>query len=283
MTAELAIIREAQNEACSEEIEALAKNKPLPRKSTLLPCTAILVNRILRSNTRLRHSDDLPNDVQFPIILPKRNHVTRLVVKYHHESEGHQMGVNYHLREKYLVIHVREEAKRVNRECCECARHFRVQPVQQQMAPLPQIRLQMTTKPFANCAVDFGGPYLTVQGRGRSRAKRYLCLFLCLQTHCCHLEMATSLNTGAFLNAFVRMAARRGWPMKMLSDHGQLQRMTSNHGVTWYWNPPAAPHFGGVFESMMKSSKRAIYAVLNRKMQISMTKSYRQHSLESKV
>ena len=148
MTAELAIIREAQNEACSEEIEALAKNKPLPRKSTLLPCTAILVNRILRSNTRLRHSDDLPNDVQFPIILSKRNHVTRLVVKYHHESEGHQMGVNYYLREKYLVIHVREEAKRVIRECCECARHFRVQPVQQQMAPLPQIRLQMTTKPY---------------------------------------------------------------------------------------------------------------------------------------
>ena len=38
--------------------------------------------------------------------------------------------------------------------------------------------------------------------------------------------------------------------------------MTSGHGVTWYWNPPAAPHFGGVFESMIKSSKRAIHAVL---------------------
>ena len=256
-TAEIEIIRESQNEAYSEETEALAKKKPLPRKSTLLPCTPILINRILRSNTRLQHSDDLPDDVKFPIILPKRNNVTRLIVKYHYESEGHRMGVNYtinHLREKYLVIHVREEVKRVNRECCKCARHFRVQPVQQQMAPLPQIRLQMTTKPFANCAVDFEGPYLTVQGRGRSRAKRYLCLFFCLQTHCCHLEMATSLDTGTFLNAFVRMAARRGWPTKMLSDNGTnfvgaekeirdlvsqldhdlLQRMTSNHGVTWY-------------------------------------------------
>ena len=258
MTTEIEIIREAQNEAYSEEFEALSKNKPLSRKSTLLPCTPILFNRILRSNTRLRHSDYLPDDVKFPIILPKRNHVTRLVVKYHHESEGHQIGVNYtisYLWEKYLVIHVREEVKRVIRECRKCARHFRVHPGQHQMAPLPKIRLQMTTKQFANCAVDFGGPYLTVQGRGRSRAKRYLCLFLCLQTHCCHLEMATtSLDTGAFLNAFVRMAARRGWPTKMLSDNGtnfvgaekeirdlvrqldhdQLQRMTSNHGVTWY-------------------------------------------------
>ena len=82
------------------------------------------------------------------------------------------MGVNFtinHLREKYLVIHVREEVKRVSREFRECARRFKVQPVQQQMAPLPQIRLQMTTKAFANCAVDFGGPYLTIQVRGRSR------------------------------------------------------------------------------------------------------------------
>ena len=112
------------------------------------------------------------------------------------------MGVNYTINhlQKYLVIHVREEVKWVNRECRECARHFRVQ---QQMAPLLQIHLQMTTKPFANCAVDFGGLYLTVQVHGRSRAKRYLCLFLRVQTHCCDLEMATSLDTGAFLNAFV--------------------------------------------------------------------------------
>ena len=38
--------------------------------------------------------------------------------------------------------------------------------------------------------------------------------------------------------------------------------MTSNKGVSWKWNPPAAPHFGGVFESMIKSAKRAIFAVL---------------------
>ena len=48
----------------------------------------------------------------------------------------------------------------------------------------------------------------------------YLCLFLCLQTHCCHLEMATSLDVSGFMNALVRMTARRGWPKKMLSDNG---------------------------------------------------------------
>lgn len=279
------IIKETQCAEFREEIEALKQSQPLPRKSSILPFTPMMINGILRSNTRLRHSSDLSPDVKFPIILPKKNHVTALIVKYYHESEGHRMGVNFtinHLREKYLVIHVRQEVKRASKECRECARHFQVHPAKQQMAPLPQIRLEKTSRPFENCAVDFAGPYRTMQGRGRIRAKRYLCLFVCLQTHCCHLEMASSLETDAFLNAFIRMTARRGWPTQMLSDngtnfvgadkeirelvsqldHNHLQRMTANHGVNWHWNPPLAPHFGGVFESMIKSAKRAIYAVL---------------------
>ena len=35
-------------------------------------------------------------------------------------------------------------------------------------------------------------------------------------------------------------------------DQDKIQRMTSNKGVSWKWNQPAAPHFGGVFESMIK-------------------------------
>ena len=113
-----------------------------------------------------------------PIILLKRNHVTGLIVKYYHKLEGHQMGLNYtinHVREKYLVVHVREQVKRVMREYFECARRFQTKPAHQQMAPLPKIRLQQSSRPSESCAVDFGGPFLTKQGRGRVRAKRYLC------------------------------------------------------------------------------------------------------------
>ena len=153
-----------------------------------------------------------------------------------------------------MVIHARETVKKVIRECLECQRRFRGKPATQQMAPLPIIRLEVTMKPFTNCAVDYAGPYLTVQGRGKTRAKRYLCLFLCLQTHCCHVEMAWSLDTDGFLNALTRMVARRGWPRDMLSDNGtnfiggskeisqlvkqmdqdKIQRMTSNKGSNWH-------------------------------------------------
>ena len=47
-----------------------------------------------------------------------------------------------------------------------------------------------------------------------------LWLFLCLQTDCCHVEMACSFDTDGFLNALTRMVARRGWPRDMLSDNG---------------------------------------------------------------
>ena len=87
-----------------EEISVLKANKSLLRRISLLPFTPILIDGVLRSNTRLRHSEEFPAGVKFPIILPNKNHVPRLIVKFHHEREDHQMGVNYtinHLREKY--------------------------------------------------------------------------------------------------------------------------------------------------------------------------------------
>lgn len=285
VTSEEQIIKQTQEIVFPKEMAALTKGKPVPKTSSLLKLNPVLENGVMRSNTRLRNADAISKDVKFPIILPKKNHVTNLVVKYHHESEHHEMGVNFtinHLREKYLVAHARQEVKRCVSSCAECSRRFRIRPKTQQMAPLPGIRLEMTGRPFENCATDYGGPYFTKQGRGKARAKRYLCLFLCLQTHCCHLEMATSLDVSGFMNALVRMTARRGWPKKMLSDNGtnfvaaekeiralvaqldqkQIERATANKRITWYWNPPVAPHFGGVFESMIKSAKRAIAAVL---------------------
>ena len=120
-----------------------------------------------------------------------------------------------------------------------------------------------------------------MDGRGRPLVKRYLCLFVCLQTQCCHLELAASLETDAFLNGMRRMVARRGLPKLMLSENGsdyvgaareikelvhrmdqvKIQRLTSNQGIEWQFNPSEAPSFGGVFERMIKSAKRAIYAI----------------------
>ncbi|XP_067022918.1 uncharacterized protein [Acropora muricata] len=150
------------------------------------------------------------------------------------------------------------------------------------MAPLLEARLRFSFKPFAQTAIDFAGPLYTFQGQRKPRQKRWLCLFTCLETRAVHLEMAWGLNTDTFLNAFTRFTSRRRVPKEVISDRGtnfvgavgelkklvsqldrqQLLNKTAELGVTWRFNPPGAPHFGGVHEVLVKAAKKAIYAVV---------------------
>ena len=175
----------------------------------------------------------------------------------------------------------REEIREWEHQCYECRRR-KAKAGNQIMAPLPKIRLKMPLHAFSTSAVDFGGPFITVQGRGKRRAKRYLCLFTCLTSRAVHLEMAFGLDTDSFLNAFYRMVNRRGLPREMVSDNGtnfvgantelkeladkldkdKIKSSTANKGVIWYFNPPLAPHFGGIHETMIKAAKKATYAIL---------------------
>ena len=90
------------------------------------------------------------------------------------------------------------------------------------------------------------------------------------------------MDTDSFFNAFYRMVNRRGLPEEIISNNGtnfvsvekelcqlieQLDKnkiiaLTVNSGVKWHFNPPHDPHFGGVFETIIKSAKKAIYAIL---------------------
>ena len=57
---------------------------------------------------------------------------------------------------------------------------------------------------FTKTAVDFGGPFVTVQGRGKRREKRYLCLFTCMTTRAVHLEIAYELYTDSFCECLLQ-------------------------------------------------------------------------------
>ena len=106
-------------------------------------------------------------------------------------------------------------------------------------------------------------------------------MFICLATRAVHLEVAYSLGTDSFPNAFFRMTSRRGVPRDVLSDNGtnfvggvnelkelealdkeRIQDTTASYGVKWHFHPPFAPHFSGVHEVMIKAAKKAIYAIL---------------------
>ena len=93
-------------------------------------------------------------------------------------------------------------------------------PAKQIMAPLPELHTRTFLRAFSQISVDFGEPFITKQGRGKTRQKRYLYLFTCLATRAVHLKIAFSLDTDSFLNASFRMASRRGLPEDVVCDKG---------------------------------------------------------------
>ena len=264
----------------------MSKAKELPRHSKLLALKPKLDEEgLIRSDGRLVNAEYLPYDTRFPIILPRKNWVTKLIVKAHHEKGNHRLGTNQTLSSlstRFWIMQGREEIREYERECYGC-RRSKVMPAKQIMAPLPKIRLKLPLRAFGRVAVDYAGPFTTIQGRGKQRAKRYLCLFTCLLSRAVHLEIAYSMDTDAFLNAFYRMVNRRGLPVEVLSDTGsnfisgerelrelveqldqeKIKKSAANKGIRWHFNPPLAPHFGGVHETLIKTAKRATYGILS--------------------
>ena len=78
-----------------------------------------------------------------------------------------------------------------------------------------------------------------------------------------HIEVVPNLDTDSCLNAIMRFIARRGKPNTIISDNGtNFEEHLIQRGIRWKFNPPAAPHFGRVWEWLVKNCKKAMYAVL---------------------
>ena len=102
-------------------------------------------------------------------------------------------------------------------------------------------------------------------------------------TRAVHLEIAHSLETESFIMALRRMMARRGKPRNIHSDNGtsfvgaerelkecldgmdqaKVSDTMSQDRIQWFFNPPSAPHFGGVWERLVKSAKKDLKITLN--------------------
>lgn len=263
----------------------LRKSQAVPVGSSLSGLMPELdLDGVLRSNSRLSLVEILPYDTRFSIILPRKNPVTRLVVKNYRDLGKHALGTNHLLSlmsEKYWVVHGREEIRECERNCKTCQR-TKAKAATQVTAPLPPGRATVSLKAFNSVAVHYTGPFLTMQGCRKTRQKRYLCLFTCLSTRAVHCKIAYGMDTDKFLNALSRFVNQHGKPDKMMSDNdsnligaerelrdsvksldqARLKNATSHEGIKWSSSPPLRPHFGGVHESLIKTAKRTIYAIL---------------------
>ena len=150
-------------------------------------------------------------DEKRPMVLPKRHHVSQLIVRHYHESAAHsgREQTLCELRRMFWIIGGRGLVKSTIRSCIRC-RRMNAKPLEQFMGSLPRARLEAYHLPFTFTGVDLFGP-LTVKW-GRGTAKRWRHLFTCLTTRSVYLDATPSLETDDFIMILCQFISRRAPP-----------------------------------------------------------------------
>ncbi|XP_076279061.1 uncharacterized protein LOC143208476 [Lasioglossum baleicum] len=277
-------IKYVQSLHFQEEIKVLTKCKSLPKSSPLLRLNPFLdTDAIVRVGGRLRHSE-LSYSQRFPIVLPNHR-ISELIIADCHQNilhGGTQLTLSI-VRQVFWIINSRRIVRRLIHKCVKCVR-ARATTAQQQMGDLPKVRVT-PSRPFSHCGLDYAGPLQArvLSGRGYKSHKVYIALFICLATRAIHLELVLDYSTAAFLSAFDRFVSRRSLPSEMYSDNGTnfqgadkelsvafqqvisdpaLRSRLAGDSINWHFIPPAAPHFGGIWEAGVKSVKTHLKLIL---------------------
>ncbi|XP_072392197.1 uncharacterized protein [Diabrotica undecimpunctata] len=284
---EMKIIKLLQNSSFSSEIADLKGNKIISNKSLLQFAPFLDKNEMLRVGGRLRYSE-VTFDQKYPLLLPSKNHVVRLILKKEHLRLHHAGPQNTlsQVRLRYWPLNGLREIKRIVHECHVCFK-FNAKPLAQIMSDLPKERL-CSAQVFAHVGLDFGGPFLIKASKLRKSPliKSYIALFVCMSTRAVHIELVSGLTTEAFLLTLKRFISRRGLPQTIFSDNAtnflgaknqlfelynflknketnsSIQAFLASSQIRWKTIPPRSPHHGGLWESAIKSAKHHIYRLL---------------------
>ena len=276
--AETEILLRAQKQSFPDDYKLLAGGKPVTPSSRLLTLSPVLdsTSGLIRVGGRLRRLEDVDVPLH-PVVLDAAHPVTHLLIQKY-DSDLHHPGperVFSELRRAFWIIRGREAVRKHQRGCTECQR-WRGQPSVPRMADLPEARLRIHKPPFYSTGVDCFGPMLVKVGRRQE--KRWGIIFKCMTTRAVHLDLLKNMDSDAYLMALRRFAARRGTPAEVWSDRGtnfkgaqrelreafenmapELQQRLARQKIKFNFNPPAAPHFGGVWEREVRSVKSALY------------------------
>lgn len=280
----LHLVRITQQISFPTEIASLQKGDVL--KSQLRRLSPFVDSQgLLRVGGRLTNAE-LPYSAKHPLLLPKDGHFVKLLISYYHVSNCH-VGANALqaiLGRKYWILSARRVIQHVIFKCLRCYR-LKAATSQPPMGDLPRDRVS-SVRAFDGVGTDFAGPFYTkVQAyRNRKIVKSYLCVLVCLSTKAVHLEVVSDLTTDAFIAAFSRFVSRRGVPSLIRSDNGRnfvgannylrelysflshnaasIGSELSKQGITWTFDPPVCPHWGGLFEAAVKSAKTHLKRVV---------------------
>ena len=241
----------------------------------------VQVDRTIRVKGRLKHSN-LDYNAKHPILLTVKHPVGQFLLEKAHRDNLHE-GTEYvrnMLQKEYWIIQVRNVLRKIKSSCIK-RRHRNANPIHPPMADLHRERLDEHVFRFTHTGNDYFGP-IELKFLRRT-LKRLCCLFTCVTTRAEHIEVAQSLDTESCLAAVTRFIARRGYPSTIISDNGtnivgaanvlkafmnqwdkdKIESYLAQKKIFWKFNPPGAPHFGGIWERLVQSCKKIMIAILD--------------------
>lgn len=282
--AEKSVIKILQKILFPDELHALQNKNSITKSSKLAALNPVLDDGIIKVDGRLSEAD-LDHQAKHPIVLARHHVTTLIIIDAHHRClhGGVQLTLNT-IRQSYWILHPRAQVKSVIFKCIKCAK-VRSRLASQIMATLPRERVIKPNRPFTDCGVDYAGPLQLriLGGRGRKAHPGYVVVFVCFAVKAIHLEVVSDYSSPTFIAAFKRFISRRGLPERMYSDCGttfkgattelrtafnqactneEFKELLIRDRISWHFNPPAAPHFGGLWEAGVKSVKTHLKRIL---------------------
>ena len=275
-TSEHHLFTRAQARSFTHELSRIRENKSIKTSSTLSSLSPFLGDGgLLRVGGRLSNSN-LSHSQKHTPILSGKDHFTSLVFVTMHVALGH-CGPSLLLSATGNRMHV-VGARRL-------ARTTRTEA--QMMGQLPHQRV-LPSPAFTITGIDYAGPFTLKKGHTRKPVlvKAYIAIFVCFSSKATHIEIVSDLTTEAFLACLRRFVARRGLPQEIHSDNGTNFRGAKNdlndlyqflksnttlsainsyllsQTIQWHCIPERAPHFGGLWEAAVKSTKHHLRQIV---------------------
>ncbi|XP_068238475.1 uncharacterized protein [Palaemon carinicauda] len=206
---------------------------------------------LIHSRGRQHHSK-LDQSTKFPILIPSKSHLTKLLIDFAHEKDLHG-GVKEtlsYLRRQYWIPKVTSTIKKFLRHCVNCKR---------------------IEGPITITKTEDGKPH-----------KYYIVLFTCTASRLDHLELASNMRALTFINIFRRFCAIYSAPVSVISDNGSnflasakffyqllMQRDVKEYmavnNIQRKFMAPCAPWQGGFYERLIELTKSSLKKVLFKK------------------
>ena len=155
------LLRRAQSNVYQREIEDIQTGRPIDKGSQLVKLSPYLDHRGLLCVGGRIDKAPLPIDTRHPIILPRTERVTELILFSLHRQRAHLSAEQLHheARKEFWIPKGRITSRRVYNSCYRC-RKSNAKGITPMMAALPVIRLKVGYPPFTHTGVDYFGPIL---------------------------------------------------------------------------------------------------------------------------